>query len=471
MKFFLLALLPALIFAGDNALSLSINQAPLHEIVQILLAFGEGYSINYTLGNFTFNFNAGFKGELELMNVQLQGVTANLTTSGLTFKEPDEIQLAINDGKIVVTFNYLLKYGLTYKGTGTLTILGLDFDYFITVIQTQPKDKAQILIRHLAAVITNIELTTTGLSSTIKKLLLEAMISEIPTLEKTIEGYVANKTDDINMLLYILPYELELESLRSIIDLHLTQNTSVSNGYLSIPFLGEVYNSTTKSSFIPFKAIDLPAYGADGLDFQIFLSDYFLNSLVVAYWGLLNIDLKQLPPTIPLKLTTDGLAFLIPNLKQTYGKGKNVALTFNSDPAYQYPTVWTNNSLNFNATLQTKFAVQTSSTAWTNALDLLTSIYINANLHLNGTVLNFDINTLDLWQVSVINSNVGTVNTAVLSMLLENLFDILVPIINNDLGKVNISLPKIKYIEFTDDILVLNNGYSEIAANIAPSII
>jgi hypothetical protein len=168
---------------------------------------------------------------------------------------------------------------------------------------------------------------------------------------------VGNKTNDLNVLLDLLPYDLPLEGLNTIIDLHLPTSTVVNNNYLLIPFSGQVNNKTTGKTFIPYNPGYLPYYGKDGLEFQFFVSDYTLNSLVVAYWSQFNAVVNSLPASFPLLLTTDGLAFLIPNLKATYGKGKPVGLQFTSAPNFGYPQVWTNTSLNFNGTLMTQFSV------------------------------------------------------------------------------------------------------------------
>jgi len=273
------------------------------------------------------------------------------------------------------------------------------------------------------------------------------------------------------VLLDLLPYDFPLASLNANIDLHLPTNTVVTSNYLLIPFSGQVNNSTTGQTFIPYNPGYLPLYGKDGLEFQFFVSDYTLSSLVVAYWNQFNAVVSSLPASFPLQLTTDGLAFLIPNLKTTYGKGKPVSLQFTSDPNFGFPQVWTNNSLNFNATLMTQFNVEATPGKWQVALDLLTSVYINANLGVSGTNVTLMINAINVWQVKVINSNCGTVNTIVLNMLLQNLLSILQPIINVELATFPIAIPKIPYVEITADLVVLSNGYTEIAASLAPAFI
>lgn len=471
MRLVLLLLLPCLIVATQSSVHISASQNPFKEVVGILLAFGEGYSIGYGLGNYSIPLSSGIlKGTLNLTDVTLQGVTADLGSSGISFVAPNDIELVLNDVKAVINFNFVLKESfITYRGTGVLTISKTLFAFYTSILATS-KGKPEFFENFLNTTIGSLTLTST-LPNTINSALESSLISEIPTIENEVKWTIGNKTIEINELLSFVNYQYPIQALNSVIDFHLSQNTLVSNGYLCFAITGELLNATNSQPFIPFTPGQLPNTASDNLDFQGFLADNLVNSLVVAYWDQFNAKVTSLPASFPLKLTTDGLAFLIPNLKTTYGKGKNVALTFSSSPAYRFPQIWTNNSLNINVTLNTHFSVEVVPGQWQSALDLLTSIYVNADAGLVNTDVSLVINTINVWQVQVINSNVGTVNTYVLNLLLGNLMQLLTPIINVELGNFNITLPKIPYVDITADLVQINTGYIEVAASLAPNFI
>lgn len=228
----------------------------------------------------------------------------------------------------------------------------------------------------------------------------------------------------LNGLLMKAPTSINVSNIT--IDLAITEKPVVTKDFLSVQFNGTCSPTHLAPPPVPDTS-PLPKYNLTGHDVQLFISDYFLNSLIYTLYedGILKYTISNQNVDLPgsLRLDTTIFGIFFPKLLTHYGFGRNISLEMMVAES-DWPMV--NIEPNQSGFLKIKgslvFSVNPKGQAWdyyeeafTLDLNLDTSFDITLE---EGLVLFLKIQKLVLDISGVRDSTIGTVNIAALDGLL-----------------------------------------------------
>lgn len=165
-----------------------------------------------------------------------------------------------------------------------------------------------------------------------------------PFIIRLIGGEMSDETkltiqETINSVLAGLSNEYELPGTDIVLNYGFISSPSLKNFYLPIALNGSSACASRKRC-IPFKGVrpDPPrpinVFGGKGV-FQVLISDYFLNSLLIAAYEDLLMNFVITPEKMhkltngSLELNTDLFGVFIPDMRKVYGPNKNISMNFN----------------------------------------------------------------------------------------------------------------------------------------------
>ncbi|CAG9309996.1 unnamed protein product [Blepharisma stoltei] len=463
----------ALSDSDQNSLNLAFRQDKAQEIFDIIVHFSEGYFKNYDLGNYSIPISySGFKGSVALTNITIADLSLDLDKSGITFGTPNQIKTIFENINLLLSFKYHLKVSFIDKsGSGSLDVYDTSLNTDISIYKKGVPGIPAILLDFFKLSIGSVKLKT-DLSNVLNNLIQKAIEEEIPLIEKQTYELAQNYTTLANEELAKISYEYSFENYGVSIDYYLAKNTSVLDNYFCTALTGKVFNESTGEPFIPFFPSELPDVSDVQLPYQLFLSDYLISSLIIGFWPSWNYSLNTLPPSFPIKLTTDGLAFLIPNFKETYGKGKSVHISFapatssSKQDFSLFPSYFTDKNINFNATVQVDFLVEDIKNQWVDALIMNLPLFTVFQSWVKNDEASITVQNFDIRNIEVINSEVGTIDINNLEKALSTIINIYLPIFNNDYSDFNITFPEFKYFKISQDFFAVHQGYLEADADL-----
>ncbi|CAG9329063.1 unnamed protein product [Blepharisma stoltei] len=466
MKLILLWL-PITIFAEFNAMNIAFREDFLQNIYTHALESWPNYIINTDLEDIIIQTEDPNYPTAKFSNIILTDISLNYS-SPITIKESDVIELSINDVNAFFDSNLTLQGGETpLENPCKLEINETDITIYIFIFMGNDGE-AVVGVKNSLANIGNISLMNT-LNETINEAIWKGLQKEIAIFEKEIIGLFEKYVIEWNHYLSQRPYKTPLKDLGIVVDTHLAHNATTTNNYLSLPLIGTVLNAKTGLPILNYTSSTLPSSSQRQFPIQLFLSDYFVNSALIQWWINLSVDLLTLPPNFPFKLTTNGLAFFVPQLQLTYGKNKPVYIQFTADPENPIPSFTTNNAVYFQGYIQMIFWVQIQK-SWVRAFNMQVLTNAVFPLSIVNTTATYKINSLQASKISVTDSNVGTINTLLTANVLNNVFQILIPFINLQYDQMNVKIPDLEHYKIQGDIVNVYKGYTEIDYFLIPII-
>lgn len=459
MKLLVLALLPALLLASQSAIKIAINETSVQEILQIAEGLGGKKLSLIPLGNQTYEVTSSVKVEIE--NILAKN-SISFKYPNIFFIEPNLVSINLTNLSSFVSFNYTeIIVFEKINGFGNLTVPSINITILTAFVRSGVS--LQMEIQSVDVQIANVTLNT-ELKSKEDLALQNAINSNLKAVSLEIEGLIYAEGPKIDMILAGLPKYLPIPPLQMMLDLGLANDTLVESTYMTLAFSGEILTYPYRTSIAPFNPRPLPLL-EPGYPLQAQISDYVFQILGNGFWAGVKHNITALPAALPIKLTTDGLGFVIPNLKKTYGSGKNVTIEISPSPYMPYVLLNTSNGLvNLELGMQVRFFVVVSPTNTTHALDLQLIFAAFIDFNIEDFVLDLDIKYMNLLQVQVENSSVGVVNVVLLKKLLVALFKTILPIINALTGNIQIPQPNIPLIFYemsvtiSDGCLLLGAG-------------
>ncbi|OMJ71248.1 hypothetical protein SteCoe_30592 [Stentor coeruleus] len=450
MKILLFGILSCLFLSANAnpALKLGIAKEALMEVFTLI----EGHSLSFALPNQTVEPIS--KTTLYLYNMIL---TIKLKKDYILIENPCNITINMSDTDVGMTFNYTEKGIISSKGVGTVTIP--DNYIFLQSTFSIVQGSLQISIWNANAFFHN-SIVVTPLGSAINTELENFINNYLPTAEVLISVEIENLQDPINAVLLSITKYFPIPPWGMMVNLTLEDDYLLEADLLTLPIKGEFLRYPYRTSVMPFDIPRMPEF-VQGLPLQMLISEYFIQLVTPLLWQTTTFNVTELPQALPIQLTTDGLAFLLPGLRQKYGYGKNVIVGV-SPSANFTPSLEINitTQVNLNVSLELKVYVVVNSTYTVEAIDFHNLLAISLMFNVYNYTANFDVKTiaLDGFQVN----NIGGIpyNQKQFFKMVGLVMKTLLPILNA-MGAVGIPIPQptIPFIYFpNNEISVANNS-------------
>jgi hypothetical protein len=439
MKVLLLVLVTGMLVAGQPAIKLALSESlvetALNSFIKSSLSVialnKSHYYSNCTLSNLVINNSF----PLADYNVSLSNV----------------IDLSFVDFQSFITFNYSYNDTEVYDhGYGNISVTNSSLNILAFVnasdgylqINQQNYDNADLGNFSIQAFSID---QNQEVNATILQNLANSVNSLIPTIDLVIDGELYSKINNLNTILTGLPRYLPLPPLGTMVDMHVTNDPDSENGYLALSYNGEALSYPFRSSILPFNPPALPEMES-GMSLQAQLSIYLIDALAKSAFYGLNYNLSSLPSTIPIKLTTDGLAFLLPNLKKIYGPGKPIILNLSPGPYTQEECLnitIAGTSLNISANFRIGiYVVDGNVTYYPLYIDHFIQTYLDLSIaDFSGKffIYNFNLTCLEF-------SNPELVNIPLFNKILGSLIITVLPIVNAILSNITFPNPSAGFI-------------------------
>lgn len=284
--------------------------------------------------------------------------------------------------------------------------------------------------------------------NTLGKLVLKVVNLILPIIKKIV---LKNVTDRINKLDIILPTSTVIDSSKGLyLNFDLASPVKLRNRFLELNSIAFLYNKNIQDTQNSkrYQLSYLPDFNNMDNQFQLYVSEYFLNS---AIYTLLKTHQK------PIKVPTDTsiINAMLPGIVEVYGK-KGAVLTINNLENSNIKL--TNNYIDINAIGD--FAI--------NVDEITDSVYkcqielsIRAKLViLTGPILSGEIENISAKVTKTLYNSNQKIKTPLIGSVLEAVNILFVPLLK-ELTKNDFKLkfPSVLGIEFKDVTLDIKNQY------------
>lgn len=441
-----------LALANPN-IQISLTEQTLNTALLTAYAFGLT-SAHFYIGDFNYTMKTDLGDlDLRLTDINITSVSLNYVGSLFALQDPDLITYNIEDLEVNVTLGYDIKFGLIHLSPGKATAVVSNTNATVTVALSELKGKPQIAFESASLVLGDI-LIETQLPKEFNDMLNSEVKKQVANLSKSLPNLLAANEPKINALLGSLDLVIKCPVEPLAIDLSLYSSPAVNDSTLVVGLSGTVLAG---GQAIPGPAavpMEVNAVVTEGL--QAGLSDYVVNAVLQPVWSMVNLNVTELPSPLG-NLTTTTLALVVPQLKWKYGNAP-VLLNVYTTPT-SYINYWTNaGNINLNGSASVDFWVYSQSN-WAKALTLAMDFSVQATAHITNNVASATIKTVKLVKVAQSNSQIGTVNTALLINLINSLAGAMVIELNPKLQNYAINLPDgAGYFVNTDDVKIAS-GY------------
>ncbi|CAG9318543.1 unnamed protein product [Blepharisma stoltei] len=459
-------LIPLIYGAVNPGVRFTLDQAAIenfkNDYIQSYIKKCASYSVKQhlvTTSVFTYNVtNLHFSSfTLKPSNTQIvlnpKTNTINLAITNLSFVMNGNLTfwlLASSKGTVEISLtngNFTIPLAVTVNSDGTLsaavqTITGTLSAIKLKVHARNPIYKMMQLVGDIWPFKTNIAsnfFSTMGqyLSPAIKTIL--AKISYVDSLNG------ANMTADYHFL-----------------------NFGVSSSYIE----GDLNGTCYLGPYIepPYYATSPPSFQTTNT-LKVQYSEYFFDTYI---WGLqqsgqlnLYIPSAKAPSSLPFKMTTTGLASILPNIAKVYGQ--NIPID-TSCQVYNPPNIFMTDEVYITAPVYCDFLAMQSSTSHPAAFRLqfqLNSV-LTATLNEEKTGLylipNVDSSSTTITNIVAQNSNIGIINISRVQMALNWCIYSIATYLNEQLTlSGGFKLPVPAGVTFTDEQIVAYPGAVEIS--------
>lgn len=411
----------------------------------------EGHTLSFALPNQTVEPLP--KTTLYLYNMIL---TIKLKKDYMLIENPCNITINMSDTDVGMTFNYTEKGAISTKGVGTVTIP----DNYIYLQSTFSiiGGSLQISIWNANAFFHN-SIVVTPLGSTVNTALQNYINQFLPSAEVLISVEIENLQDPINAVLLSITKYFPIPPWGLMVNLTLEDDALLEADLLTLPIKGEFLKYPQRTSITPFDIPRMPEF-VQGMPLQMLVSEYFIQLVTPLLWQNTTFNITKSPEALPIQLTTDGLAFLLPGLRQKYGYGKKVIVGV-SPSANFTPSLEVNitSQVNLNISVELKVYVVVNSSYTAEAIDFHALLTLGLMFDLYNYTANFDIKSYVLVNQWVDNVGGITYNPSQFTKMLGLVMKTLLPILNA-MGAVGIPIPQptIPFIYFPNNAISITNG-------------
>lgn len=423
-----------LALANPN-IQVSLTEQTLNTALLTAYAFGLT-TAHFYIGDFNYTLKMDL-GDLDLRmtDINITSVSLNYAESLFALESPDLITYTIVDLEVNVTLGYDIKVSLmSFKGNASAVVSNTNAT--VTVALSELQGKPQIAFKSAALVIGDL-LIETQLPKEINDLLNDEVKKHVASLSKSLPNLLAANEPKLNALLASLDLVIKCPVQPFAVDLSLYSNPLVlDNSTLVMGLLGTVLVEGQAVPGPTAVSMDVNAVVSEGL--QVGISDYVVNAVLQPIWSTINLNVTELPSPLG-NLTTTSLALMVPQLKWKYGNAPALLNVYTTPTSYV--NYWTHAGLlNLNGSASVDFWVYTQSN-WVKALTLTMDFGVQAAAHITNNIGSATIKTVKLVKIVQANSQIGTVNTALLMNLVNSLAGAMVSELNPTLQNYVINLP------------------------------
>lgn len=446
MKVVFLLAFSVLVKGDYSSVKLGLNEIALTEVFKAV----ENALTLIEIGNITLKAD----GLTFVLTNMVMNNTLAVKQESFLILEPCMIQINFTDLNSIITFNYSEVPVNLYSGKGTITfpdsfiLLQLVFSVIDGAIQVDLTQDSNIVFGS-AIIKSNLP---KSINTALQNELNQVVFLIENTIMAEIEPYFAT---ELNPVLYSIAKLIPIPPLKIMYNISLTDESLIEGTYLTLPLRGEFITYPYRTRFFPFLTTPLPSISESTFPFQILLSDYNFGLPLTMIWSQLDLNVTKLPKAIPLQLTTDGLAFILPGLKKQFGSDKPVII--NVKPCFFWGV-----PLNFsipNAVAELDLGIELNFYVVSNsqvdyALTLFQQIQLKFVFSELNFTANFEITSLNLLNNTLGPNNVAPVNILVLDKTLQLLTKTIVPLINS-MGSNFVIKPPILPINFYETSITL----------------
>lgn len=462
-RLLLVLALQGLVFANQGGLSLSIDEGFINTVGQYLAILGVGALQDLNAGNFSASIDlGGMSGDANITDLTISNTSLDFMGSSLTVEAPNLLRANLSRMSTHLDFGLSMNVGIgPMAGQATLDIDELNLSVGILVY----KDSNESLSVDVQGV--DFSFKDMTFNSTINLFitnLIQNFIDNYLTPTE-LESLIRMALPAVNNLLESIPYDQTLSLLGTDFgfNLHPSSNATVSGSFYSIGINGAVTNATDQEPFTPYEPSELPK--SVGIDYpiQAFLSEYAIKSLLL---GVPYLEITSLPKSFPIKLTTDGIKFLIPELQEKYGSGKKVK--FVVTPDHSKLSMQIKNNMTLTAPMELGIWVQDGD--WIEALDLELTLDADLWVKLLDSKIRLFFNKFSMFDLSYKNSKLDNFDWEELKELLIGMCRILISQVNSPSSSFSFELPKIPYVKIKGEEGYLQDNYMVLGINAEVSI-
>ena len=448
MKSLFSLILPVIVMSEFAGIKVGINELAIVEVVKLV----ENSLTLIPLNNITVNESGTV---LLLYNLQMNN-TLSLKQESISIIAPGTIQLNFTDLNSIVTFN-IAEGRIHSKGNVTFpnSFILLQFEFY-----TQDGALQADLSQDSNIVLQNCIVTLGSPFNAFAKTIAKEINQQEPIIEGTILGVIAGIfMNTLNPVLYSVAKLLPIPPLKVQLNISMTNEPILEGNYLTLPIRSEYLTYPFRTKFYPFPENQLPSISNSNLPFLMLLSDYALEVPLTLIWSNLNINITTLPSFLPLQLTTDGLAFLLPGLKKQFGSGKPVTIGVSPCKFWGTPINFTipNGVVDLDLGIRLDFYVNVSSTQTAYGFTLFQQLTTQLFLSESNFTAHLSILKLALLNNTLGPGNVAPVNMAVLDKTLQLLVKTILPVVNALVNTIEIPAPNLPLVSINATNIQLGN--------------
>jgi hypothetical protein len=440
---------------------------------------------NFSLTNQTINYDL----KITTLKINLDNIKINLDNSNFTennFKfimvNPNKILLKITDVKGDIIFDDSIKLSVFSTNShveAKLLKFNLNILFALNEIESK-KNKGQMLP---SLILENIDLDfdfTYEISgdfisklanySWVKSIIIRLVKSQInsvltSSLKKSVNDY-------LNNLIISLPPYLDLKEKALSLDYGIMEQPKVTNNsYLTINTKGLILNTNISETLNPpfnftTNITDFDFTNDSEKNVELIISDYSLNSGLFTLFMMdilkININSEILPENFPVKINTTTLNVIFNGISDKYGEDvpSEMLLKIIDTPKLNLKE----NGINLNVPFKCIIFVLTENTEKQLAIEFNGNLSLDLSIRIteNGKT-EVNLNSVDLSEVNVIQSNVEKADLGNVQELMNFVFRIGVPILNKKyLNDIKLNLPKISGIDISDMNLLLKENFIDL---------
>ena len=446
------------------------------ELISNLIKWGTPKALSYinnlTIPDVSTNVKIGGFLTLTINIKKINKTIENFTpeTLKINFEEPDVIGLRTNEIKGKGNFEVEIKGGVIYDSEKVnLDINSISIEIEIEFFKREIEGKIYPYFRFITFEINldfDFELHGSSISKyinyikpAIKGLLKNTLIDQIKTnVVKTVKEKIEN-----------LPLYIKLNENNLALNYALLSIPTITNSSMEINSYGGLVNLNIKETLNPpfILPTNLPNFNQTGKQFQIYISDYTINTALFTLFKSdllkIHIDPEIIPESSPIKLTTTNLKYIIVGIDEVYGDDKLCEVNFK---VYNISTVTFEKEV-VKIILPTEIILNVrvdNINKLSQAVKINTDFIFEINFQVNENVnISANIHTMKLSNTKIIESNVPKATGILIEAEFNLLSFALKPILNNFIIKnLSFELPSFEGISFGNSTIFHNEHYVEI---------
>ena len=467
----LITIIPLLNCINEAGTKIGLKDELISNLIKWATPKALTYINNLTIPDFSTTIKLGGFLTLKINVNKINKTIENFTpeTLKINFEEPDVIGIRTNQIKGKGNFNIEIDGGVIYDSEiVNLDIKSISFEIEIEFFKREIEGKIYPYFRFITFEI-NLDLDFELHGSSISKFINDIKPVIKGLLKNTIIDQIKiNVVKSIKEIIENLPLYIKLNDNLSL-NYALLSIPKITNSSIEINSYGGLVNLNIKETLNPpfILPTNLPNFNETGKQFQIYISDYTINTALFTLFksDLLKVHINPeiIPESSPIKLTTTNLKYIIVGIDEVYGDDKLCEVNFK---VYNISKVTFEKEF-VKIILPTEIILNVridNKNNLSQAVKINTDFIFEINFQVNENVkISANIHTMKLSNTKIIESNVPKATGILIEAEFNLLSFALKPILNNFIIKnLSFELPTFEGISFGNSTIFHNEHYVEI---------